>query len=237
MLAEILFPHATGIVLFIAAGVILYIYRKIGVISLVFLALGFIFVGIESVLDGYEAQLLYNVAGGDWNKLAGTAELNKILLIDTIRGVFIVLWASMEIMFAASIGGTENKYVVYGVPALIAIAGILQTVYFNHYSGITPLSERIYTSSAVRVLGILVPVALIVGGYLLISVYRELESKSILFYSLGFLAHGITLPTYTVAKEAGTAALGVWYAMGGIVPALLAAYATILLERESKAVE
>ena len=234
MLAEIAFPHATGVVLFAAAALILVVYRRTGVVSLVYLALGFIFVGIESFLDGYEAQLLYEAAGGDWNALAGTQELSKILMIDTIRGIFIVLWASMEVMFAASLSGSENKAIVYGVPAAIAAIGTIQTIYFNHYSGITPLSDRIYASSAIRVMGILVPVALIVGGYLLASLYRTLQTKSILFYGLGFVIHGLTLPTYTVAKEAGTVALGLWYAFGGVIPALFAVYATILLEKESK---
>ncbi len=227
MRPEIIFPYATAIVLYITVPIILAVWRRIGVSALAALALGFLFVGIESTLDGYEAGLV--LSQGGWNSIPAS-NLGYVLAVDTIRGIFIILWAGMEILFVFMLAGLSDKRVLYGVPALIIVAGIVETVYFN-YRNYYPLDERIFISSAVRVLIFLVPTALFAGGYLLYSIYLNVGTKSSLLYGLGFLTHGLTLPFYSMMKE-NPITLGIWYALGGVIPALLAAMGTIMLERE-----
>ncbi len=231
MQPEIIFPYATGVVLLFAIAVILAIWRRLGVTALLYLALGLLFVAIESFLDGYEATIVLGYGG--WNSVPAD-KVNGLLALDAVRGVFIVLWAAVEFLFAFMIGGQENKKLTYGLPALVAVAGTLQTVYFNFYYNAPDLDTRIFTSSAVRVLVFLVPAALFAGAYILYTLYRETGTRSSLLYGLGFLAHGITLPFYSAAKEAGPAFLGLWYALGGVVPALLAALGSYYLIVESR---
>lgn len=232
MQAEIVFPYATGGLLIIAVAVILVIWRKLGINALLYLAIGLLFVAIESFLDGYEAGKV--LAYGGWNKVPQSS-LHALLVLDTVRGIFIVLWAAVEFLFAFLIGGQENKKLVYGIPAIVAIGGTLQTVYFNlYYTGAPDLETRIFVSSAIRVFVFLIPAALFAGGYILYNLYRPLKTKSSLLYGLGFVLHGLTLPTYSAAKEAGPAFLGLWYALGGVVPAFLAALGSYFLYLESK---
>lgn len=231
---EILFPYTTGFVLILATGFVLYVYNRIGHKALLWLGAGLLAVAIESILDGYEAGRLLALSGGSWNALP-QQYLTKMLVIDAVRGFFIIIWAAMEVLFAADILAVENKYVRLYVPVAIIIVGFIETIALN-FSGITPLDKRILISSAGRVLGILVPVALITGLYLL-KVYREIRSNSLLFFGLGFFIHGITLPTYSLAKESGSLALGAWYTFGGVIPAILAAIGAYYLLRESEVVE
>ncbi len=236
MKAEIIFPYITGIILFISTAIVYNAYEKTGSKPLIVLALGLFFVGLESVLDGYEASLLQTYANGSWNNLAGSLHLSKVLAIDTIRGIFIVAWAAAEIAFVALLAGAEKKSITVGVPTVIFIVGTVETAGLN-YSSIQPLEHRIFVSSAIRVLAILVPAALFSGIYILAKLYRDLRSKSLLAYGLAFLIHGLTLPTYSIAKESGPILLGLWYALGGIVPAVLAAAATLLLVKEMEVAE
>lgn len=234
MYPEISFPYATGIVLIIASAFVYYLYREIGNRALVYLSIGLFMVALESILDGYEASRLLSLANGDWNSLP-KSHYTSMLWLDAIRGFFIVLWAMFEVLFTVEILGVEKKSLRVYIPALILIVGFIETVALN-FSGIQPLQKRILVSSAGRVLGILVPVALIAGIYLL-KVYREIRSDSLLFFGLGFFIHGITLPTYSFAKESGALALGAWYTFGGVIPALLAMAGAYKLMSEAKAAE
>jgi len=228
--AEIVFPYITGAILILAALAVYYAYRKTGSKPLLYLSIGLIFVGIESLLDGYEASLLARYAGGDWNRLP-QQYLGEMLALDVIRGIFIILWAAMELVFVAALAGSENKTVTIGLPAAIVVLGIIETVGLD-YSHIQPLEHRIFVSSAVRVLVFLVPTAIAAGLYILAKLYRDVGSTSLLLFGLGFLIHGFTLPFYSIAKEKGPVTLGLWYALGGIIPSLLAAAGAFALERE-----
>ena len=232
MQVEVLFPALTGIILLPTSAFVYNVYRETGYRPLLVLALGLLFVAIESFLDSYEASRLLALAGGNWDKVPKDA-LNGLLALDAVRGVFIVLWASAEVAFTAMVAGTEKKFYTRTLPAIIAVVGIVETFAVN-FSGIEPVHKRILLSSAGRVLGILVPVAIIAGAYLIAKVYREVGSKSVLAWGLGFLSHGLTLPLYPWAKEAGSAALGLWYLFGGIIPAALAGFGAYLLLQEAR---
>ncbi len=234
MYPEIAFPYTTGIVLVIGALFVLYVYTRIGSKALIYLGVGLLMVAMESFLDGFEASKLISFAAGNWNALS-RSHYTYMLWLDAIRGFFIVLWAMFEVLFTVEILGIERRSLRVYIPALILIVGIIETVALN-FSGIQPLDKRILISSAGRVLGILVPVALIAGIYLL-KVYREIRTNSLLFFGLGFFIHGITLPTYSVMKELGSLALGAWYTFGGIIPSLLAMTGAYYLWQEAKAAE
>jgi len=229
---EVVFPFATGVLLLPAAGFVYTVYRETGFRALLFLSLGLLAVAVQSFLDGYETMLLQSLGGGSWDNIPGD-KLKTLLVIDAVRGILIVVWASMEVLFTAHLALVESRLIRVYLPAAILVAGTLETLYFN-FSDIEPVSKRILISSAGRVLGILVPVALATGAYILWKLWREVRTKSLLAWGLGFILHGVTLPTYTLAKEAGSAALGLWYLFGGVVPAFLAAMGAYLLARESR---
>jgi len=230
---QVAFPYATGVILFIAAAYVYYVYTKTSNKALLILALGFIFVGLESVLDGVTQSKLLALAGGSWDKIPPD-KLNYMLTLDAVRGVFIILWAMMEELFAAYLVGTQKKLYTLYIPILILVVGVSETFALN-FSHIQPLDKRILISSAGRVLGILVPVALIVGFYILLKLWRPLRTLSTLFYGLGFVIHGFTLPAYSPAKELGALTLGLWYLFGGVFPALLAMLGSYYLLKEFEA--
>ena len=233
MQAEIIFPYLTGLVLFISVAVILMVYRRIGVPALLVLAIGLLAVGLESVFDGYEASLrLAYDPQGSWDAIPQD-RLGYVLAVDTIRGIFIVIWAAMELLFVFMIAGMENKAVKYGLPAAVLILGTLETIIMN-YRPVYPLDTRIFQSSAIRVLVFLVPSALFAGMYILYTLYREAGTRSSLVWGIGFIVHGLTLPFYPMAKEAGSIALGLWYSFGGVIPALLVILGALYLEKEVK---
>lgn len=234
MQAQITFPYTTAIILFVGSAFVYYVYTRVANRALIWLSLGLFWVGIESVLDGFEASKLIEYAGGSWNDLP-QQYLSYMLNLDAIRGFFIVLWAAFEVLFTADILAVEKKWVKIYLPTAIVVIGIIETIALN-FSSITPLDERILVSSAGRVLGILVPVALITGAYML-KVYRELGSDSLFFFGIGFVLHGLTLPTYSLAKEAGSLTLGLWYTFGGILPAFFAALGALFLMKETAEVE
>ncbi len=232
---QVAFPYATGVILYIASAYVYYVYTKTANRALLVLSLGFIFVGTESVLDGVVQSRLLALAGGSWDKLP-PSHLHGMLLLDAVRGVFIILWAMAEVLFTVYLAGVENRlYTVY-IPALILVAGVAETFALN-FSHITPIDRRILISSAGRVLGILVPVALITGFYILIKLWRPLRSLSLLYFALGFIIHGFTLPAYSIAKEHGAITLGLWYLFGGVVPSLLAAVGAYYLLKEFRLAE
>ncbi|MCE4625779.1 MAG: hypothetical protein F7C35_07970 [Desulfurococcales archaeon] len=230
---EIAFPYATGAILLIGIAIIAYIYRKLGNPALLVLMIGLFSVAMESFLDGYEAQQLLPY-GASWNNVP-TERIGYMLTIDVIRGIWIIIWAAMEFMFAFMLGGTENKKLLYGLPAAVLIFGTAETVYFDLYYGANTLDleTRIFVSSAIRVLVFLVPAALFAGAYILYNLYRELATKSSLLYGLGFIIHGLTLPFYSISKEHGSITLGLWYALGGVIPALLATLGSYYLMKEA----
>jgi len=225
---EVLYPAATGALLIPAAAYIYAVYRGVGFRPLLVLAAGLLFVAAESFLDAYEASLLLRYGG--WDHVPADS-VGVLLAVDTVRGVLIVLWAAAALAFILYTAGVSERYARLA-PAIVAVAGSIETVALN-YSGIEPLSRRILISSAVRVLGVLVPVALAGGGYLLARVWRETRSRSVLAWGLAFTVHGLTLPLYPLAKGAGPTALGLWYLLGGVIPAGLAALGALLLRREA----
>jgi len=227
-----LFPAVTGLILLPASLFSYTVYRETGYKPLQILALGLIFVAVESFLDAYEASRLLALAGGDWNRVPDD-KLGYLLTVDAIRGIFIVLWAGAEVAFTAGVAGTEKRFYTRTLPAIIVAVGIVETIALN-FSGIEPLQKRILVSSAGRVLGILVPVAIISGAYLIVKIWREVGSKSILAWGIAFLSHGFTLPLYPLAKETGSIALGLWYLFGGVVPAALAALGAYQLREEAR---
>ncbi len=229
---QVVFPYLTGLILFVAAVYVYLIYSRTANKALLILAAGFVFVGLESVLDGVTQTRLISLAGGDWDKLPQSS-VSGMLALDAVRGVFIVLWAAAEAAFGAYLVGTEKKLYTTYIPLAIIVVGVIETFALN-YSSIEPLHKRILISSAGRVLGLLVPVALIVGFYILFKLWMPLRTASALYYALGFIIHGLTLPTYSFAKEKGALTLGLWYFFGGVIPALLAMVGTYYLYQEFK---
>jgi len=233
---QVAFPYSTGIILFTAAAYVYYVYAKTGNKALLVFSLGLVFVGMESVLDGVVQSRLLALAGGDWDKLPqlNPGSVNSMLALDAVRGVFIILWAMMEVMFTAELAGASRTYKVY-IPVAILVIGVVETFTLN-FSHIEPLSRRILISSAGRVLPILVPVALAAGFYILVKLWRPLRSPSLLYFAIAFIIHGSTLPLYSVAKEYGALTLGLWYLFGGVVPALLAVVGSYYLLKEFRRV-
>ena len=233
---EEVFPYATGVYLFAAFAIALQLYRRSGFRPILIFAFGALAVAIESFLDGYEASQLLRLAEGDWNKIPEVApdKLNYLLFVDAVRGMLILIWAAIEVMFAAALAGTTRKLVTTYIPAAIVVLGGIATFAIN-FSGIEPLDKRILISSAVRVLPILVPVSLIAGAYILAKLWRPTRSLSLLLIGLGFILHGATLPLYTPAKAHGSLALGLWYAFGGLIPVTAFVLGLYLAVKEAEA--
>jgi hypothetical protein len=231
---QVAFPYSTGVILFIAAAYVYYVYTKTANRALLIFSLGLVFVGMESVLDGVVQSRLLALAGGDWDKLPQLhpGSVKFMLALDAVRGIFIILWAMMEVMFTAELAGASKTYKVY-VPIAILIIGVAETFALN-FSHIEPLGKRILISSAGRVIFILIPVALVAGFYILLKLWMPLRSPSLLYFALGFIIHGFTLPLYSTAKEHGALTLGLWYLFGGVVPSLLAAVGSYYLLEEFK---
>lgn len=216
---EEIFPYATGTYIFAAFAVALQLYRRSGFKPVLIFAAGALAVAIQSFLDGYQSTQLLRLAGGEWNEVPKVApeKLNYLLLVDAVRGVFILLWAAAEVMFAAALAGATRRLVTTYIPVAIVVLGGIVTFAVN-FSDIQPIDRRILISSALRVLPILVPVSLVAGFYILLKLWRPTRSPSLLLISLGFILHGATLPFYSFAKAQGSIALGLWYAFGGLIP-------------------
>lgn len=225
---ETMFPGITGILLLIASGIGFRIYKESENLAIMWLSLGLIFVAIQSLMEAYINYLIDTVAGFYGSQ--------RHFLLDAIRGVFIVLWAAMQALVLMEMTGITEKWVYFTFPLLITIAGVVYTFSVNLYSGIEDVQHRILISSIGRVLGILIPMALILGTYMIVGLAQPVGSRGALLIGIGFLLHGITLPFYSFAKEAGVFTLGLWYALGGVIPAALALYGFMVLVREQAGV-
>lgn len=234
--ADIVFPFATGAYLLVAFALALGLYKRSGFKPTLIFAFGALAVAIESFLDGYEAYVLtaYN---GSWDVFAQSvspSKLNYLLAIDAIRGLSILVWAAIEVIFTAALAGTTRKLYTTYIPAAIIVLGGIATFAAN-FSGIEPLHKRILISSVIRVGIILVPVSIAAGVYILAKLWRPTRARSLALIGAGFILHGVTLPFYTPAKSAGAFALGLWYAIGGIIPVTAFVVGLYLAIKEAEA--
>jgi hypothetical protein len=143
-------------------------------------------------------------------------------LLDAIRGTFIVLWAMAQAGVLLAMAGVTDKWISIGVPLAFFIAGEVYTLVVNLFSRIADPDHRLFVSSAGRVLGVLVPISILLGIYLIIAVARPTGSRGAAIIGIAFILHAVTLPAYSIAKALGPLALGLWYAFGGLIPAALA---------------
>lgn len=238
MKPEVAFPYATGVYLIAASTISLMLYRRSGFRPLLIFSLGLLAVAIESLLDGYEASRLYALAGGEWDAIESAApnSVRGMLLLDAVRGVFILLWAAAEVAFTAELIGTEKRLWRIHVPVAIVVVGSILTFAVN-FSGVEPLSFRIELSSALRVLPILIPVPLAAGALVLTRLWRPTGSRGLLMIGVAFILHGATLPFYTIAKAAGSLVLGLWYAFGGLIPVTALMLGLYYTMREAQAAQ
>ena len=211
---EAVYPWATGVILLIASGYGFRLYRMSGNPAVFWLATGLIFVALETFSDGYLAyQLDVNPA------FLGTM---PFYAQDAVRGIFIVLWAMAQAAMLLAIAGVQDRWIALGLPVVILVAGTVYTLTVNLYSGIPDPHHRLLVSSVGRVLGILVPTSILLGVYMLAAIARPTGSRGAALLGIAFLLHAFTLPAYSPAKAAGPVALGLWYAIGGIIPAFVA---------------
>ena len=223
------FPAATGILVLIAGVISLIVYRKLGSPLSMLLGLGLMLgVGINSVIEGYEAYmettgLRYWSPGGPlW------------LAVDTTRALFIMLWAFFESMLILEIlqwrGLRDRAALSTFLFALGSGVSIYINVFVDPSSKIYGLSPYTLTSYF-RVFVFLIPLPLILGYLLIARLYRLSASKGALITGIGFLLHGLTLPTYPILKVSEST-LALWYTFGGIVPAFVAVLGIYMMSRE-----
>ncbi len=214
MSVEIIYPIATGLIILVASTFGIRIYQHSGNRAVAWLAVGLIFVAIQSFMEGFINWRIDVKAAFYGSK--------EHYILDAIRGIFIILWATAQLLMILELAGIEDKWVYWGVPALITAAGTVFTIDINILSKIPEPSHLLLVSSIGRVLGILIPTSLLLGFYMLVNIARPTGSLGALTISLAFLLHAFTLPTYSIAKGMGPATLGLWYAIGGVIPAFMA---------------
>ncbi len=219
---EVIYPAATGVILIAASAYAARLYRASGNVAVLWLSLGLFFVALESFAEAY---------------IASVEELKHInpmqyYFLDFIRGTFIVLWAMAQAGVLLAMAGVTDKWIAIGMPVAFFIAGEVYTLVVNMFSGIPSPDHRILISSIARVLGVLVPISLLLGIYLIIAVARPTGSKGAAIIGTAFILHAVTLPTYSFAKATGVWALGLWYAVGGLIPAALALWGFRVMFRE-----
>jgi hypothetical protein len=227
-----LFLTGTGGLLIVAAAIGFYVYSRSRFTALFSLSLGLLFVGLQSILDGYINDILITSYGGSWDNVP-QSDLGRLLALDTVRASFIVAWAGAEASVLIELLGVRDPRIRLGIPAGIWALGTFQSFAMNMLSGVEPVSQRIELSSIVRVYGFLVVIPLIVGFYIIDRMWRETGSRGLLYIGLAFLLHGVSVSLYSFLKGASPATLGIWYIVGGIVPSLVALYGMILLAREA----
>ncbi len=229
VLAEIMFPAATGTLVILASLVGGRVYIVSGNRAIMWLSIGLLFVGVQSLLEGYVNYLIDTTEG-----FYGSREH---YFIDAIRGVFIILWASAQALVLIEMSGASEQRWILSLPIVILIAGSTSTFTINLLSGIEDPAHLLLISSIARVVGILIPMAFILGIFMINAIARPTGSRGALIIGVAFLLHAITLPFYSVAKGAGVATLGLWYAIGGIIPAFGTVYGFYQLVKEQEAVE
>ncbi len=225
MQVEALFPAVTGVILVAAAGLGYRIYRVSGNTAVLWLAIGLLFVAVQSFLEAY---IEFRALGEE-----GFFGSREHFALDAVRGFFIVLWAFAQVLILMEMAGVAAAWVYYGLPLLVLIAGTVFTVAVNFVADIPDAENRLLVSSIGRVLGILVPVSLLLGAFIIFSLARPTGSRGAAIIGAAFILHAITLPLYSVAKGLGPATLGLWYAFGGVIPALAALYGFRELAREA----
>lgn len=226
---EVLFPAATGLILVAASGLGYRIYRVSGNTAVLWLAVGLLFVAVQSFLEAFIEFRIFSVEG-----FYGSREH---LALDAVRGFFIVLWAFAQVLILLEMAGIAVGWVYYGLPLLVLVAGTVFTVAVNFVADIPDADNRLLVSSIGRVLGILVPVSLLLGAFIIAALARPTGSRGAMVIGAAFLLHAFTLPLYSLAKGLGPATLGLWYAFGGVVPALAALYGFRQLAQEAAAGE
>lgn len=222
---EALFPAVTGLILLAAAGLGYRIYSVSGNTAVLWLALGLLFVAVQSFL---EAFIEFRALGEE-----GFFGSETHFTLDAVRGFFIVLWAFAQVLILMELAGVAAGWVYYGLPLLVLVAGTVFTVAVNFVADIPDAANRLLVSSIGRVLGILVPVSLLLGAFFIAALARPTGSRGAMIIGAAFLLHAFTLPLYSVAKGLGPATLGLWYAVGGVIPALAAVYGFRELAREA----
>lgn len=220
-----IYPLFTGIILFGASFIALGLYADTKVRSNLVLGLGLMFVGVNSLMESVVVLQSMNITG---------FESTYIFLIeDTVRAVFIMLWAGMEILFALTV--TERWSMSRRmIPVVVVLtASLIPTFYLNLVCGESIVFglKAWVLSSYLRVLVFLVPIPLIVGVYLLLKLYRPLKTLGPLLLSTAFIIHGVTLPLYPILKGSEVL-LALWYGFGGIVPGLVATQGIRLISKE-----
>ncbi len=224
MHVEVVYPVATGVILVLASAYALKLYQVSGNAAVLWLGLGLLFVALQVFMDGYLAYLVASSPA-----IKGTT---YYYFLDAVRGTFIVLWAMAQSGMMLSMAGVQDRWVYLGLPLVILVAGVVYTFTINMLSGIPEPDHRIKISSIGRVMGLLIPVALLLGIYMLAAVARPTGSRGAAFVGIAFIVHALTLPAYPFAKAAGPAALGLWYGLGGVVPSFLALWGFRLMLRE-----
>lgn len=218
------FPAITGVILLGASYYGYHIYRSVGSPVVLALAAGLFSVSIQTFL---EAFINYRIVSSP--EFYGS---QAHYLLDAVRGFAIVFWSGAMASILIETIGVESKWVRFGLPGIIIFSGVVFTIAVNMLSGIEPPSQRILISSIGRVIGQLVPLALLVGAYFLREIALPTGSRAASIIGLALILHGVTLPLYSLAKSFGVVTLGLWYAAGGIIPAVAAAYGFRLLYQE-----
>ncbi|MCE4603883.1 MAG: hypothetical protein F7B20_02815 [Aeropyrum sp.] len=217
-------PAITGLILLPASYYGYRTYKSVGNTAVLALAVGLLFVSIQTFM---EALINYLIISNP--EFYGS---NTHYILDAFRGTAIVVWsAAMASIFVETLG-VETKWLRIGFPGIVFISGTVFTFSVNLLSGIEVPSQRLLISSIGRVLGQLVPLALMLGAYFVREIALPTGSRAASIIGLVFLLHGITLPLYSLAKSFGIFTLALWYAAGGIIPAVAAAYGFRLLYQE-----
>ena len=224
---EVAFPLATGFILLAASAYAAMLYRASGNVAVLWLSMGLVFVALETFTEAYIAHA---VATNPAIKFRP-----EYYFLDAVRGTFIVLWAMAEAGVLLAMAGVQDKWIALGMPVAYFVAGEVYTLVVNLFSKIPDPDHRILVSSAGRVLGVLVPISLLLGIYLILAIARPTGSRGAAAIGTAFILHAVTLPAYSFAKAMGPAALGLWYAVGGIIPAFLALWGFRLMFREQAA--
>ncbi len=225
--AEVAYPALTGLILVPASLIGLRIYRSSGNVAVLWLSVGLAFVAVQAFL---EAFINYRI-----DTVEGFYGSRAHYALDAIRGIFIVLWAFAQALILVDMAGVQSRMVYYGLPAIVFLSGTVYTLAVNLGADISDPSNKLLISSVGRVMGILVPTSLLLGVFIIVSIARPTGSRGAMIIGLAFLLHAFTLPLYPVAKGLGPVTLGLWYAVGGVIPALAALYGFRTLAREAAA--
>lgn len=219
------YPLFTGIILFGASFTALGLYADTKVRSNLVLGLGLMFVGTNSLMESVIVLQSLSIAEFESTYL--------FLIEDSVRAVFIMLWAGMEILFALTV--TERWSMDRRMIPVVAVilASLIPTFYLNLIYGESIVFglKAWVLSSYFRVLVFLVPIPLIVGIYLFFKLYKPLKTQGPLLLSIAFIIHGVTLPLYPILKSSEVL-LALWYVFGGIIPGLVATQGIRLISKE-----